>query len=126
MTAPLLDAARSVKDLLAHIAAWEEFLVLDVRESLGEPMPPPDFADLHSAEELNPRIHEKYRDYDLPAVREKRARAYAAVLALIERAPEPALFAGPGAPATLKLIAENTYEHYDEHRAEIERALAAR
>ena len=116
----------TVKDTLAHIAAWEEILL---RFHLGgEPFDR--VIDLSGAEyrktsfdDVNAHLHEMHRGLASEQVRHKLLDTHAALLEALADFPEeqlhqphPRLSTGPAAGVCwIDYIAANTYEHYEEH-----------
>ena len=105
----------SVKDLLAHIAAWHAKTIdrLETYDSTGElPRPPADI------DAFNAQVYDETKDLSLHDVKvmsgASRHRLREEIAALTEdemKQVEP-------------VIAGNAYGHYDEHIAQIEASLA--
>jgi len=130
MSAPM-SGGWSVKDNLAHLAAWEQFLVH--HHLKGQPP--------HQAMQMDAETFERLDETAINAmIRERnRHRAVADVLADLQRshaqvlqALEPMSFDDlmqphyPDDPERRPLIGwviGNTYEHYTEHRQNIERRM---
>ena len=128
LVAPVLDGARSVKDVLAHLLYWEGHMVRNVRvAALGETVPPVPFHDVADEDERNALVFAHYQEQAPAAVQAASQAQWAVTWALLEALPEPAwLPARPGYTYPLwGHIAANTNEHYQEHRTQIEQALAA-
>lgn len=96
----------SVKDLLGHVAFWESRVVdrFD-REARGEPHP--DGGDDYEA--INQEQHRLRAGQSVAEARDESQRTHAALVATLERTPSVD-------PDT---IAGNTWDHYDEHIADI-------
>ncbi len=133
MTEPALDGGRSVKDVLAHISAWEKICMALVRNNT--PLDPPSpGASGPSTDLINQRIYEGSRDRPLEDVVEDARRSYAELLAMIDGLSDDALTAVLGAgqegaeasPPVGQLVSGNSDEHYREHSAQIERWLEQR
>lgn len=117
--APELDNGWSVKDLLAHLAFWENrvggiYLGLVIGD-----MSTLEGADL-SVDALNALVYERNRLTPLAQVRENESWAYQALRRLAAAAPEehlfdPLRFAWTQGRPFVDWIAGNTYEHYAEH-----------
>lgn len=92
----------SVKDVITHIAYWEDDLADACERRLtGRPDPPP----LGDIQAHNDRVYAERRDWSLSDVLSDAARAHARVLAALRQAPD----VHPGR------IAAETWEHYAEH-----------
>lgn len=114
-----LPDERSVKDLVAHIAAWERW----GEERLAarvEGRPPLEIPVWHDYEhELNVRSHERWRDEPWDVVRSEAAQAYAALWARIEQLDDERLAKAEG------LITACGSGHYGEYVGQV-RALVDR
>ncbi len=123
LTAPVLEAGRSIKDVLAHITAWERQLVswLDAAargETPERPEPGYTFEDI---DRLNERDFLADRDRPFAGVRADAQRSFAGVLRAVEAMSGDSLrdeqrFGW----AAWQVIRSNTDEHYREHRGAIE------
>jgi hypothetical protein len=130
MTEPTLEDDRSVKDVIAHISAWEKICMALVRNNT--PLDPPSpGASGPSTDLINQRIYEGSRDRPLEDVVEGARRSYAELLAMIAGLSDDALSAVLGAgqegaeasPPVGQLISSNSDDHYREHIAQIARWL---
>ncbi|MBN2502960.1 MAG: ClbS/DfsB family four-helix bundle protein [Anaerolineales bacterium] len=132
MIAPLLEAAWSVKDTLAHIVAWEQHMTQWTKASLqDEPTDPPPY-DLPDAEldAINMRIFVENKDRPLADVQKEFTASYQEVLKLVQTLTEedlldPECLAWREGHPLWELVGANTFWHYAEHRAAIEKLLAA-
>ncbi len=126
MTQPGLVNNWSVKDILAHIAAWEQRMIRWLEESFrGErpdrPAPGMTWDDL---DQLNEQIYIENKDKGLEQVLAEFDRSYQEALKVIERMTEEDLFEGnrfewrKGDPMW-HMVAGNTWWHYKEHREAI-------
>ena len=130
MVAPELDAGWSVKDVLAHISAWEQLCVKWIREGRREEGP---FTQA-SIDAFNDSIYQANRERTLLEVREHARGSYEEMIATAEGvisgldAPPPWAsdeFTGGAATATLgQIISANSDEHYGEHIEQIRGWLA--
>jgi hypothetical protein len=129
-TEPTLDGSRSIKDVLAHISAWEKICMAQVRNNqplqappAGEPGP--------STDVINQKVYEESRAKGVEEVMAGAQRSYDDLLALVESLSDDALLAvvgvgqegAEGSPPVGQLISDNSDGHYREHIAQIERWL---
>jgi uncharacterized protein (TIGR03083 family) len=119
MQQPALDGGWSVKDALAHIAAWERACTtwLDAI-ARGETPGRPEVQDVDGT---NARFFEEARDSALADVTAESARSYQAIVEAVERLSDAELadekhFGWP----TSRVASANTDDHYREHIAQIE------
>lgn len=109
----------TVKDLLAHLADWEQRFVGWYRAGLrGEvPETPAPGIGWEELDELNRRIYEKHRHRTLEDVRQEFSASYGEVLAVVEGMAEEEIFAVGryawlGESNLLAYILANTAHHY--------------
>ncbi len=121
----------SVKDHLAHIAAWERMIVAHLRNGSDHTiagMSPTEYAAA-SLDELNERLYQRNREHALSEVLVEFHAAHAAIVAFIATLDERAL-ARPywdddsSRRPVVEKIAGDTYLHYLEHGAWIEELIA--
>ena len=125
-SAQLLEAGTvhgwSAKDLLAHISAWDRWLLrwLDL-DAQGNPVDPPE--RIRSDEQLD-RFNERARvasqECPLPEVVREFAASYGELLVRVESLGERDLFEAGRYPwldgeSLWQWVANNTYGHYEEH-----------
>jgi hypothetical protein len=133
MTLKGVSGKWSVKDMLAHILAYEQYIADRLNETLhGEEYAPcrtqnaldafldeygyPDFGSpLLDEEAPNEWIAEKYRNVSLDDIVTQEIQAFASIVSFLERTPEDVL----NRHQFYDRIANNTYRHYREHTAEI-------
>jgi hypothetical protein len=119
----------SVKDILAHIAAWEKFLIAN--QFLGIPaveaLCVEDAAiDRADENEVNAILFERNRDRPLVEVQSDWYETHRwlmselAKITLVQLA-TPTLCFGPAPRPLVQWIVFNTYEHYEDHRRAIEK-----
>jgi hypothetical protein len=120
----------SVKDILAHIVAWEQRMVRWVGEALQGKLPadPDNWDQVHA---LNAQIYQENRDRSLADVLEEFPRSYQEALHVAETTGEkdlldPGRFAWREGKPLWKVVAANTCWHYREHDESIRAWLAAR
>ncbi len=109
----------SVKDLLAHLAAWEQLFLGWYQAGLhGESpaIPAPGFS-WHSMHQLNQKIYEENRQRSLADVEAWYSASYQQVLGLVQALPEEDIFTAgryswTGSHKLVGYIAANTCNHY--------------
>lgn len=127
---PGVESDWSVKDVLAHITWWEQWMVqkLDAL-ARGDKIPQllrPDEDQETGLARLNSDIFAAGRDRPLAEVRADFDRSFQQALAAVAALAEHDIFDPQGLggglnEAPVYLIASNTYEHYEEHSATIRR-----
>lgn len=125
--APGAVAAWSVKDALAHIAAWQKVLLEQVDAFLTHrPATYPPVRTQTDVDRVNAAFFAQNQDQPWPVVILECRSLYTAVLAMLEAldgsilaAPVPADWA-EDAPTLAELICANTCDHYREHRQQLE------
>ena len=132
LTASGVESTWSVKDILAHIAAWERLMVGWVEASLrGEtpdrPAPGESWDDLDG---MNERLYQAHKDQHLRQVLADFEDSYKSTLDSVERLSEEELldsgrFAWRRGDPMWRMVAANTWWHYKEHRETIERWLGS-
>ncbi len=132
MEEPALEGGRSVKDVLAHVSAWEKIGMALVRNN--QPLrPPPPGETGPSTDVINDKVFQDNRERPLADVAAESQRTHAELVALVEAMSEDALQAvlgagqegAEGSPPVGQLISDNSDAHYREHIAQIERWLGA-
>lgn len=100
----------SGKDLIGHVAFWEDWVIGDCRRILaGEPDPGEDLdpinqAQVEDAKGASVADQKRYRD-----------EAHARLMAFLDTIPEET----PTFPELVKALEWETYAHYDEHTAQV-------
>jgi hypothetical protein len=123
MTAPALFDGWSVKDLVAHIGAWEQ-TAASVFAALLSGQAPDFEIDEIALDAFNARFFAEHHDQSLGEVLAGEQAAYRSFLSLVEGASEVDLFDPDrfawmqGAPFA-EWVGANTFEHYDEHLADM-------
>jgi hypothetical protein len=126
--AKLLAATRNdgwtAKDILAHLTAWEERLLRWIQRwrEHGEPGRPEIGVSWDEFDALNDQDHLASKNTALPNVRKASARAYEAVIRGVGDMTDEELAVRPetpDGPSWSWIVGANTYEHYQEHRAEM-------
>jgi hypothetical protein len=124
ITAPTLDGGRSIKDVIAHLTAWQRLTRarLEAATHGTAPQPPEwpaGWSEEHDLDRINEWFFTTYREKSLDEVLREWRHVFQQVLTLGEALPEqdlddPRRFAWlNGAP--LSAVLEGSYEHYDEH-----------
>ena len=132
MTAPALFDGWSVKDLVAHIGTWERTAAAVFAALLSGQTPGFEIGetagDEFNLDEFNARSFAEHHDQSLDEVMAGEQAAYQSFLSLVEGASEADLFDPnrfvwmQGDPFA-EWVGANTFEHYDEHLADISTRL---
>jgi hypothetical protein len=125
MAAPAREDGWSPKDILAHLTAWEKRLCtwVDRWRSTGDPGRPEPGVTWQRMDPLNARDYAAAKTKDLDAIRAESGASHERVLRVVESMNDEDLRArveGPEGPSWSWIIGANTYEHYEEHRKEME------
>jgi len=116
----------SVKDLLAHIAAWEKKLLKWYETGLrGEKQTMPQWNTPGLIDEINLKIYQRNRDRQLDDVLQEFRESYKQILKTVESIPEDGMFTSgkydwTGEGTLADYIIANTSRHYAEHLATVE------
>jgi hypothetical protein len=139
LTLPGVLGKWSIKDILAHLLAYELYMADRLEEILhGETYLPcktqnaldafldeygyPDFGSpLLDDDSPNAWIIEKYRSVSLEEIVTQEIHAFTSIVASIEKMPEEML----GSHNLYERVANNTYKHYREHIGDIRKWLVA-
>ena len=139
MTLKGVSGKWSIKDMLAHILAYEQYIADRMHEILhGEQYVPcrtqnaldafldqfgyPDFGSpLLDDDGPNAWVIEKYRNVSLEDIITQEVQAFATIVASIKSLPEEAI----DTHNLYERIANNTYKHYREHIRDIQKWLVA-
>ncbi|HLW02291.1 MAG TPA: DinB family protein [Ktedonobacterales bacterium] len=128
MTTPNVNGPWSVKDNLAHLTIWQEYLRSHLEGILTNHEPPEFMPGLSSEDEENERIYQENKDRPLAEVQSAFRASYQHVLAAVQAVSEEALNAPlpwrPSNGPVWPFIVGNTFGHYEEHGAIIQRWLA--
>jgi hypothetical protein len=129
MVEPGVEAAWSIKDILAHIAAWERLAMDRIRAAqTGEDLRFPLIAGDNFVDEFNTQTYVKHKDQPLAEVLEEFQNSHQEFLAQIEVLDEKYLseklnFDWSGNLTYQVMISANTHWHYAEHATAIEKWL---
>ena len=135
MTMKGVSGKWSIKDILAHILAYEQYIADRMNEIIhGEPYIPcktqnaldafldefgyPDFGSpLLDDDGPNAWVAEKYQNVALEDVVSQEIQAFASIISSLEKMPEEII----NQHNLYERVASNTYQHYREHIVEIKR-----
>ena len=119
LNAPLLPNGWSIKDVIAHLGAWERRMVtlFDILRSGDAPQ---DTVQGDGVDQFNARAHEESQLLPLGIVQINELEAYQALVHIAETAPEedlfdPQRFAWTEGDPFYRFILVNTSEHYADH-----------
>jgi hypothetical protein len=123
-TDPVLDGW-TIKDLLAHLAAWQSITVTNLfRLERGQPVL---YArlDPQKLDELNARFQAELKDWPLEKVLADLEGSYRQLINRIsllsdQELNDPRHFKQLRGRPLWQVIAENTYQHYEEHLPALE------
>jgi hypothetical protein len=126
-----IDGSWSAKDLLAHIAAWEHVTIhfhvgRQPFEAVTQ-LPNVPYATT-PVDQINQAFYQRDRDIPLPQVLQSFRTTHQELMAMLDRMSEADLFrtytpAGRGSGQLIEWIIGDSYDHYDEHRATMQRLL---
>lgn len=118
-----VESSWSVKDILAHISAWEKLMIQWLEESLRDetpqrPSPGESWDDL---DHFNEQLYQDNKDKKLDDVLQEFAEVHQKAVNIIEAMEEsdlldPDRFAWREGDPIWHLVAGNTWLHYEEHR----------
>jgi len=126
-----IDGSWSAKDILAHIAAWERVTIhFHVGKRPFEQvtqLPDVPYATT-PVDQINEAFYERDRDLPLAQVLQSFRSSHQQLLAMLDSMSEADLFtsytpAGRDSGQLIEWIIGDSYDHYDEHRATLERLL---
>jgi hypothetical protein len=129
MTEIQMQGNWTVKDILAHIAFWEDRLLLRLSDALaGRPMErQPGGLSEADVDALNEENYRNHAHLDLHTVLGKSAEIHNSLIGALTRLPEDPLddfyTIWWGGEPPWAIIAGDTYEHYEEHLSAIEAYL---
>ncbi len=131
MVQPGVVGQWSVKDMIAHLSAWQGRPIawLQAVRDGTRPQPTPWKQGL-TEEEINEWIWQTNRERPLPAVLDESTRTHQELMGLLRSTADEALmppkrYNWMGERSIVEGIAANTYEHYQEHAAQIRTWLEA-
>ncbi len=103
---PDLANGWSAKDLLAHLAAWERYLI---DRLIGEPVP--DFSTEQAVDDQNYQTYQEYKDWTWEEIEQHAKETFADMLHVLQAIPPQRL----RNPELQHAIMINTIDHYAEH-----------
>jgi hypothetical protein len=124
----------TIKDILAHIAAWEDVLSrFHIQAQPFDQVVGMESANYRDTEEdeVNERFYQRYRDWSGEQVVSFARATHEHLIEILEALPEgalsdpPAHYGGeaPQQNPLINYIAGNTYKHYEEHLRMIQEIL---
>ena len=133
-TEPALAGGWSVKDLIAHVAAYEKWTAAQIRAA-NEGRAPTD-RELYGVEEMpddpegwdldrqNAAIYARYQEMPLAEVMTFSSQAFADLVAAVAAVPDEAVArtgaqTWTGGTTLLEIIPGQCYAHYDQHAEEL-------
>ncbi|MCH7697522.1 MAG: ClbS/DfsB family four-helix bundle protein [Chloroflexi bacterium] len=125
MLVAVRDDGWTAKDILAHLTAWEQRLLrwLERWRTTGDPGRPEVGVSWDGFDALNDKDHLATKETPLPDVRRASTDAYEAVIGVLDSMTDDDLAVHPetpDGPTWSWIFSANTWEHYQEHREEIE------
>ena len=130
LTAPI-DGSWSAKDLLAHIAAWEQvtihFHVGDRPFEAVTQLTNVPYATT-PVDQINEAFYQRDQELPLAQVLQSFRKSHQELLAMLDAISEADLFkpytpVGRDTGQLIEWLIGDSYDHYDEHRATMERVL---
>ncbi len=130
MTDPSVNGPWSVKDNIAHLTVWQNYLLDQLQGILTNTKPPEFMPGISSEDEINAHIFQQNKDRPVAAVLADFRASYQRVLAALQQMSEEALnapspWSTSGNPIW-PFIVGNSYGHYEEHGEIIRRWLEAK
>ena len=126
MTTPDVNGPWSVKDNLAHLTVWQDYLLSRLQGISSGKEPPEFMPGLNTEDEQNERIYQENKARPLPEVQAAFRASYQRVLAAVQATSEESLNAPvpwrDGNPIWPTIVG-NTFGHYEEHGDIIRRWL---
>jgi hypothetical protein len=119
LTTPQGTSTWSIKDHIAHLTGWQGYLLDQLQAVLTNTRPTVFMPGLSTVDEVNERFYREYKDRPWASILEGFRVSYQRVLATVEGMSEESLYAPflwrQDVASLWSLIAEDTYEHYQEH-----------
>ena len=125
-----LENSWSVKDLMAHIAAWEQ-VAFDIVQSAKNGEPLKDYVSkvFESIDNFNDQTYDKNKDKSLNEIETEFQASYQDFVALLVPLDEVFIasnlpFEGTEEISVESIISSNTFHHYREHAEALEKLLS--
>lgn len=127
MTIPQVNGPWSIKDNIAHLTVWQNYLLDQLQGVIADKEPPEFMPGLSTEDEVNERVYQENKDRPLAdvlaAFRASCQRVQATIKAMSEETLNvPVPWRKDGNPLW-PFIAGNTYGHFQEHGDIIRRWL---
>jgi hypothetical protein len=130
MTDPTVNGPWSVKDNIAHLTVWQNYLRDQLEGILTNTQPPEFMPGFSGEDEINAHIFQQEKDRSAADVLAGFRASYQQVIAVLQQMSDEALNApspwSTGDNPLWPFIVGNTYGHYEEHGDNIRRWLEAR
>jgi len=133
MTTPGITGDWSIKDILAHLAVWQNYLVIRLQAAARNEVPAiqgilSDEGEVSAIDRLNAGFYEENKSRPLDDVMADLRKTYRQIVEMTkalsdEDLTEPQRFAWMKGNALWELVAGDTYEHYQEHLQSIQEWL---
>jgi uncharacterized protein (TIGR03083 family) len=120
-TTPGANGDWSIKDIVAHLTVWQHVLLRRLQAAARHETPARELlAEEKDIDDMNARFYAENRDRPAAEVYDDFRASYHEIVAQVQSLPDTDLFeAGRFAwtqdSALCQYVADNTYEHYDEH-----------
>jgi hypothetical protein len=130
LTTPGANGDWSIKDIVAHIVAWQHVLLCRLQAVARHETPEGKFhLDEKDIDDINARFYDENRNRPPAEVLEDFRATYHAIVAQVQSLPDDDLFEAGRltwmqGSALWRYVAGDTYEHYDEHLSSIRNWLA--
>src|SRR5579875_1664108 len=130
MTTPGVTGDWSLKDILAHLAAWQRYLLIHLQAAIRNEEPADKgFTGDGDTDTMNARFYEQNKVRPLDDVQADFRTTYRQVVDAVQALSDedlfdPQRFAWMKGNALWVFVAGNTYEHYQEHLQSIQEWLS--
>lgn len=119
---PVFVEGWTIKDLIAHIAAWEQRMIAWIAQAAEGVLPDIPGTD-QAVAAINEQLYKEYKDLPLKKVLEDFSRSFQQVVSLVEETGDDVLFfenyiEGRERPYWIT-VAANTWWHYQEHEKDL-------
>ena len=130
MTTAGVNGEWSIKDILAHLAAWQKRTLNRLDAAVRNEKPSiPGLTNDEEMHRLNDQFYQENKDRPLTDILTDFRTTYSQILDVVQAAPEEVLIDPQRVPwlrgaALWEVVAGNTYEHYQEHAEPIQQWLS--